>query len=299
MAGLALASLLMIALETSTGLLEPVRKQLEGIVSPVYLLAESPYLLTGEVGDVLQTHSQLRETNDVLERQLLELAQISQQFVALKSENDRLRELLGSQGRLPYEVLIAEIVGIVPNPATHQVIIDKGQEAGIEIGQPILDANGLYGQVVSVAPFTSRVMLLTDRDHAVPVQVNRNGVRSIAGGTGQPDVLVLENLSVSADVVEGDLLETSGLGNRFPRGYPVGTVMSVVVEATSAYAEVLLHPAARLNRSRHVLAVFTLEQTLADDRAVLNDGTEGDTDGDMDDMDGEAAGPSLGQESAP
>ena len=251
----------MIALESPTGLLQPVRKQLEGLVSPIYLLAESPYMLSGEVGEVLQSHDDLLAANEILRRRLLELSQISQQFIALKAENDRLRKLLGSQGRLPYEMLIAEIVGIVPNPSTHQIIIDKGHDAGIEIGQPILDADGLFGQVVQVAPFTSRVMLITDSDHAIPVQINRNGVRSIAGGTGQRDVLVLENLPVSADIMEGDLVETSGLGNRFPRGYPVGTVMSVVVESTSAYAEVLLRPMARLDRSRHVLAVFTPEQS--------------------------------------
>ena len=229
---------------------------LEGLVSPIYLVAESPYLLTADVTELFSTHARLRERNAALQRQVMELTHISQQFVAMKSENERLRELLGSQGRVPHEVLIAEIVGVVPNPSVHEVIIDKGTDAGVEAGQAILDAHGLFGQVVSVTPFTSRVMLVTDRNHAVPVQVNRNGVRSIAGGTGDLNTLVLENVPISADILKDDLIETSGLGGRFPVGYPLGTVTSVLVEATSAYAQVTVAPSAQLDRSRHVLVIF-------------------------------------------
>ncbi len=236
--------------------MQPVREQVEGVASPIYLIAESPYLLAGQAGSIFSTQSQLRERNLTLQRQILELTHISQQFVALKAENDRLRQLLGSQGRLPYEVLIAEVVGVVPNTGSFQVIVDKGADAGIQTGQAVLDASGLFGQVITVAPFSSRVLLLTDRNHAVPVQVNRNGVRSIAGGSGLMDRLELENVPVSADIVEGDLLETSGLGGRFPTGYPVGVVTSVLVEPTSAYAQVVVQPSAQLDRSRHVLVIF-------------------------------------------
>ena len=248
--------MLLLAIESSTGLVQPVREQVEGIASPVYFLAESPYLLASQARSVFSIQSQLRERNLTLQRQVLELTHISQQFVALKAENDRLRQLLGSQGRLPYEVLIAEVVGIVPNTGSFQVIVDKGADAGIQTGQPVLDASGLFGQVITVAPFSSRVLLLTDHNHAVPVQVNRNGVRSIAGGTGLRDRLELENVPVSADIIEGDLLETSGLGGRFPPGYPVGVVVSVLVEPTSAYAQVVVKPSAELDRSRHVLVIF-------------------------------------------
>lgn len=213
-------------------------------------------MLGDEVDASVRSHAQLRERNLALQRQILELTHISQQFVALKAENDRLRQLLGSQGRLPYEVLIAEVIGIVPGTGSFQVIIDKGADAGIQSGQAVLDADGLFGQVITVAPFTSRVLLLTDRNHAVPVQVNRNGVRSIAGGTGLMDRLELENVPVSADIVEGDLIETSGLGGRFPAGYPVGTVASVLVEPTSAFAQVVVRPRAQLDRSKHVLVIF-------------------------------------------
>ena len=254
--GLASLSLLLIAIESSTGLLQPIRAQVEGVVSPVYLLAEVPYIAVEQVGEVFSTHADLRQRNLALQRQILELTHISQQFVALKAENTRLQKLLGSQGRLPHEVLIAEVVGIVPDPGSFQVIIDKGGDAGLVTGQAVLDAQGLFGQVVTVSPFTSRVLLITDRNHAVPVQINRNGVRSVAGGTGILDRLELENVSVSSEIVEGDLVETSGLGGRFPVGYPVGRVTSVLVEPTSSYAQVIVQASAELDRSRHVLVIF-------------------------------------------
>ncbi len=249
-------SALLITVESSTRLLDPVRSLVASVVGPLYVVAESPYMLSDAVTDVISSREDLLERNQALERRVLELSQISQLFVALRAENDRLRGLLGSQGRLPYEVLIAELVGILPDPATFQIIIDKGSDAGIEVGQAVLDAQGLFGQVVEVGAYTSRVLLLIDVDHAVPVRVNRNGVRSVAGGTGEIDSLVLENVSISADIVEGDLIETSGLGGRFPPGYPVGVVVSVVVESTSAYAQVLVRPSAQLDRSRHVLVIF-------------------------------------------
>lgn len=249
-------SALLIAVESSTRLLDPTRGFLASIVSPLYVVAESPYLLSDTVSDLVSTHAELLQRNQELQRQLLKLSQVTQQYVALRAENDHMRSLLGSQGRLPYEVLIAELVGIVPDPNTFQIIIDKGTDAGISMGQAVLDAQGLFGQVVEVGRFTSRVLLITDSDHAVPVRVNRNGVRSVAGGTGDMGSLELENVSISADIVEGDLIETSGLGGRFPPGYPVGVVTSVVVEATSAFAQVLVRPAALLDRSRHVLVIF-------------------------------------------
>jgi rod shape-determining protein MreC len=238
-------------------LLEPVRGFIASAATPLVFLAEIPYLLTQEMGDVVASRTSLVQKNAQLERRVLELSQISQQYLAMKMENERLRELLGSRARLPAEVLVAELVGVVPAPNTHQVIIDKGRDSRVQVGQAVIDAEGLFGQVVEVDAFTSRVLLITDADHAVPVQVNRNGVRSIAGGTGDMARLQLEKVSVTADIREGDLLETSGLGGRFPRGYPVGYVDSVLIEPTSPFAEVTVRPLAALDRSRHVLVVFS------------------------------------------
>jgi rod shape-determining protein MreC len=192
----------------------------------------------------------------------------------MKKENERLRELLGSRARLPTEVLIAELIGVVPNPNTHQVIIDKGSDAGVTIGQAVIDAQGIFGQIVEVSQFTSRVLQITDVSHALPVQVNRNGVRSVAGGTGRRDALELENVPVTADIREGDLIETSGLAGRFPVGYPVGYVASVVISDTSAYARIMVRPAALLDRTRHVLVLFPQTAPSGDDELDYADPEE-------------------------
>lgn len=250
---------MLIALESTTRLLEPVRSVLLTVVAPLQVTAELPYLLSDEVGSVVATREGLRERNAELERRVLELSQVSQQYMALKAENERLRALLGSRARLPAEVLIAEIISVLPAPGTHQVVLDKGTNDDVQVGDAVIDAHGLFGQVVEAGRYTSRVLLITDPNHAVPVQVNRNGVRSIAGGTGALDSLQLENVSVTADIRQGDLLETSGLGGRFPPGYPVGYVNAVVIEPTAAFATVSVRPLAQLDRSRHVLVVLASE----------------------------------------
>ena len=227
------------------------------MVSPLQFIAETPYFLGGAAGELFASRNQMLANNADLNRKILELSQISQQYLALKTENERLRELLGSQARVSAEVVIAELVAVVPAPNTHQIIIDKGAVDGVTIGQAVIDAVGLFGQIVEVEPYSSRVLLITDSSHAVPVQVNRNGVRSIAGGTGRLDRLELENVPITADIREGDLVETSGLGGRFPPGYPVGIVDSVVIEPTSRFAMMSVRPSAQLDRSRHVLVVLS------------------------------------------
>ncbi len=268
-----LVSTILVGLESTTRLLEPLRSIVASAATPLVFLAEIPYLLIREVEDVVASQASLVQNNAELERRVLELSQVSQQFLALKLENERLRELLGSRARLPAEVLVAELVGVVPAPNTHQVIIDKGRDSGVQVGQAVIDAEGLFGQVVEVDAFTSRVLLITDADHAVPVQVNRNGVRSIAGGTGEMERLQLEQVSVTADIREGDLLETSGLGGRFPRGYPVGYVETVLIEPTAPFAAVTVRPLAALDRSRHVLVVFSRRED-ADGGVVPENETE-------------------------
>jgi len=237
-------------------LLQSTRSLLATVVSPIYIIADSPYRMGREAGRTLATRDSLIAENERLEQQNLKLAERAQQFVALQEENARLRALLGSRQRLGAEVLVAELVGVVPAPNTFQVEIDKGAADGVFVGQAVIDADGLFGQVVEVAQFTSRVMLLVDASHAVPVQVNRNDIRSIAAGTGRMDRLELEYVPVTADIREGDLLVSSGLGGHFPRGYPVGKVVSVVVDPTQPYAQVTARPLAALDRSRHVLLVY-------------------------------------------
>lgn len=271
----------MIVVETATSYLAPVRSALATVLAPVVLTAESPYMLGGEISDVAVTHTTLVERNAELEARMLELSEAAQQYEALLAENGRLRELLGSRARLPQDVRIAEIVGIVPTPTTLQVVLDKGENDGVALGLAVIDAEGLFGQVVELTSYTSRVLLVADKDHAVPVEVNRNGVRSVLGGTGRIDRLVLEFVPVTADIVKGDLLVTSGLGGRFPRGYPVGVVDSVVVDNNSNFAEIFVRPSAALDRSRHVLVVLDAQedlQALAEDEAAAGEAAAADED---------------------
>jgi rod shape-determining protein MreC len=247
---------LLFAIDVNSRLLQTTRSLLGTVVSPIYVIADSPYLMGREAGRTLATRDLLMAENQRLEQQNLRLAERAQQFVALQEENARLRALLGSRQRLGAEVLVAELIGVVPAPNTFQVEIDKGAADGVFVGQAVIDADGLFGQVVEVAQFTSRVMLLVDAAHAVPVQVNRNDIRSIAAGTGRIDRLELEYVPVTADIREGDLLVSSGLGGHFPRGYPVGKVVSVIVDPTQPYAQVIARPLAALDRSRHVLLVY-------------------------------------------
>ena len=264
-------SALLIAAEITTRFLDPVRSLIATVVSPIVFVAETPYLLGGEVGEVVATHDNLLARNQDLERRVLELSHITQQYMALQAENERMRELLGSRARLPADVLIAELVGVVPGGHSHQVVIDKGSDVGVKIGQAVIDADGLVGQIVEVSRYTSRVLLITDATHAVPVEVNRTGVRSVAGGTGARDLLELEGVAVTADVREGDLLVSSGLGGRFPRGYPVGTVNSAVIDPARSFAVVTVRPTADLGSMRHLLVIFESESESVPEVAPENE----------------------------
>jgi rod shape-determining protein MreC len=162
-----------------------------------------------------------------------------------------------SSARLVERVAVAELLSVDLDPFRHRVVVDKGVADGVYEGMPIVDSSGVMGQIVSVGPLDSQAILITDASHALPVEINRNGLRTIAVGTGDIDRLELPYLPNSADVREGDLLVTSGLGGRFPRGYPVGIVRKVTRDPTAAFATIDAAPAAALNRSREVLMVFT------------------------------------------
>ena len=254
--GLSLVSAIMVTTELTTRYLDPVRGWISVVIAPAQAVAELPYRGAELVGGVLATNDALRADNATLKRRILELSQLTQQYPAIKAENERLRGLLGSRDRLSVEVLVAEVVGVVTTANTHQVIIDRGLDADLAIGQAVIDADGLFGQIVEVGPFTSRVLMISDHDHAVPVEVVRNGIRSIASGTGRLDQLDLEHVPVTADIRQGDLLVSSGLGGHFPKGYPVGRVSGTVVEPTDAFAQVTIEPLAALDRTRELLVLF-------------------------------------------
>lgn len=236
--------------------LENFRAGLSVLVYPLQYVVNLPVSAGSWVGETLSSRSKLLEENAHLRVQQLLLKTQLQKLSAIEAENIRLRELLQSSKRVSERVLIAEILAVDLDPFARQVVINKGNKFNVYDGQPVLDADGVMGQVVHVNPLTSTVMLITDANQAIPVEVNRNGLRAIAFGTGAQTSLDLPNIPNNADIVVGDLLVTSGLGGRFPPGYPVGHVTSIKKDVALPYANVTVEPSAALDRSREVLLVW-------------------------------------------
>ena len=232
-----------------------IRGGLLTLTSPVFAVAAAPYQLSEFVTDISTDRSSVLQQRDHFQTQLLLLQQQQQRFIYLQQENTRLRQLLGSRAQLPSEVTIAEIIGVSPNPQRAELLLDKGRADGVSSGQAVVDAHGVFGQVLEVAADSSWILLITDRDHAIPVRNSRTGVRMILGGIGGSDALVLEDLPASTDIFSGDLIETSGLGGRFPVGYPVGVVTRLGSVQDSPYLNAMVKPAAALSKVGHVLIV--------------------------------------------
>ncbi|GBH19880.1 Cell shape-determining protein MreC [Pseudomonas syringae pv. actinidiae] len=238
-------------------ILKPVRSQMSMVLMQSYWVVDLPQRLYQGVASQFGSRTELIAENEKLKTEALLLQGRLQKLAALTEQNVRLRELLNSSALVNEKVEVAELIGMDPNPFTHRIIINKGERDGVVLGQPVLDARGLMGQVVELMPYTSRVLLLTDTTHSIPVQVNRNGLRAIASGTGNPERLELRHVADTADIKEGDLLVSSGLGQRFPAGYPVATVKEVIHDSGQPFAIVRAVPTAALNRSRYLLLVFS------------------------------------------
>lgn len=239
-----------------TDRLEPLREKLAQVVAPFYQVTDVPLKVNDWRKDAFVSRADLQQENEALKTELLIHQRKLQQLASLAAENVRLRQLLNASQMLQDTVLIAELIGVSPNPLSHKVIINRGSVDGAFKGQPVLDAFGLMGQVIEVGETSSTVLLISDSTHAIPVQVNRNGVRAIAEGTGDLNSLSLRHVSANTDIRTGDLLVSSGLGDRFPIGYPVAEVLQVVRDPGKAFLTVIAKPMARLDRSRHLLLVF-------------------------------------------
>jgi rod shape-determining protein MreC len=238
--------------------LDLLRSGISVAIYPLHYLASLPSALFRRVQDRMAREDELRERNHLLRRSNLLLEARLQQLQALEAENRRLRDLLGSSFKVGDRVLVAELMSVDLDPYRQQVLIDKGASSGVFVGQPVLDADAVMGQVVRVNPLTATVLLITDARHGLPVQINRNGLRTVAQGTGFIDRLELSHLPKNADVRVGDLLVTSGLGEHFPPGYPVARVTQVLREPGKPFATVIAEPTAHLDRSHEVMLVWTL-----------------------------------------
>ncbi|MBY9023214.1 rod shape-determining protein MreC [Pseudomonas fluorescens] len=263
---LAVLSVALMVVDARFSLLKPVRSQASLVLMDAYWITDLPGRLWEGIASQFGSRTELVAENEKLKSENLLLQGRMQKLAALTEQNVRLRELLNSSALVNEKVEVAELIGMDPNPFTHRIIINKGERDGVVLGQPVLDARGLMGQVVELMPYTSRVLLLTDSTHSIPVQVNRNGLRAIASGTGNPERLELRHVADTADVKEGDLLVSSGLGQRFPAGYPVATVKEVIHDSGQPFAIVRAVPTAALNRSRYLLLVFSDNRT-AEERA--------------------------------
>lgn len=254
--------------------LKPVRSQLGMVLTPLYYVAELPVRAWDTLYLQVSSRAELIAENERLRAEALLAKRKLQKLAALTEQNVRLRELLNSSELLDERVLVAELIGIDPNAFSQRILINRGERDGVFLGQPVLDATGLMGQVVEVMPFTARVLLLTDVSHSLPVQVNRNGLRAIASGTGSNDWLELRHVGDTADIRVGDIVVSSGLALRFPAGYPVGRVAHVNSDSSQPFAEVRVEPTAQLNRSRYMLLVFSPESAYGDVFPSLSLGLE-------------------------
>jgi rod shape-determining protein MreC len=253
---LCVVSVLLMVLDHQQHQSQKVRDALSVAIHPLQVLVHLPFVTAQWLGETLASREALLEENTRLRDQVLKQQFQVQKLEALQAENTRLREMMRSAADVAERILVAEIRSVDLDPYRHSLIINKGSRDGAYNGQAILDAYGLVGQITSAEPLSSRAILITDPSHATPVEINRNGIRTVALGSGDSGELLLPFLPNSTDIQVGDLLVTSGLGGHFPPGYPVGVVSEVLRDPGKNFATVRARPSAQLERGRQVLLVW-------------------------------------------
>jgi rod shape-determining protein MreC len=258
-----LVALALIIVDKRYDHLGKIRRVLSVVAYPVQVAVASPFEGWDWFRESVSSRAALRADKTKLEAQL-RLAQFRlQRFEALEAESQRLRALRDSTAGVADRFVIGNIMNLDLDAFRERVLVDKGAQDGVFVGQAVLDAGGVFGQVARVGQLTAEVILVSDATHAIPVQINRNGLRTIAVGTGDMARLKLPYLPTSADVIAGDLLVTSGLGGGFPPGYPVGTVAEIKRDPAQSLADVDVKPAAALDRSRELMFVWLKAQPAA------------------------------------
>ncbi|WP_372871509.1 rod shape-determining protein MreC [Shewanella sp.] len=253
---LTLAIALSVLLIVANDRLAPVRQSMATLLSPMQYLANVPGDMLDSVAETLATRNMLQRQNAEMLRQQVLMSERLQRFEHLRQENERLRALLGSPLHMDARKMVAEVMQVASDPFHQHIVINRGSQNGVYVGQPVLDSQGVVGQVTEVSAITSRVLLMSDSSHAIPVRITRNDVRMIVNGTGELDEVELRHVAKSTDVKVGDLLVTSGLGRRFPEGYPVARVTEVSRDDAQAYARVMAQPLAALDRIRYLLLIW-------------------------------------------
>ncbi len=273
----AILSVVLMFLDQRGSWLESVRSALLAAAYPLQVVVNSPSAAWQWLVQSFQTRESLRKENDALREELRELRLRTMRYEALARENAELRGLQTALPAVAERWLIAEIVNVELNSLRQRVLINRGSRNGVFKGQAVMDDRGLLGQTARVGPWSAEVILITDPEHAVPVQIERSGLRTIAVGAGDARSLALPYLPANADVQPGDLLITSGFGGVFPAGYPVAHISEVRRDAVQPLAQVRATPLARLDRTREVMLVWFRDgHPAAPAPATAGDLTRGD-----------------------
>jgi len=266
-------------LDHYSGAFHRFRNKLSLVVVPLQYAVSLPVdFVNWIVTDISSYHNLLKDNANLHSQNLFLQARLQKQVV-IEAENKQLFALLQSKDKKTNEKMMeARLLAVAPDPFMRQIVINKGSNDKVFVGQPVLDVYGVMGQVIQAGPFTSRVLLLTDPKSAIPVQIQRNGIRAIAVGDASHDVLRLEHVTQIEDVREGDEIITSGLGERYPFGYPVGKIISIKNDPNSAFQTIYIKPKAHLNRSRLMLLVWPDKIKMsASIRQALNKTTQNST----------------------
>lgn len=253
--GYMLLAVVLMVMDQNGDFVPRIRASFVYLIEPVYTVAELPAKALRSVRTYTRSYASLSEENRQQAADLLQQQARMQRLQSLEQENTRLRALLEATEGRGFDYQFAEMVLVSMDPYAHQVVINRGRSDGVFAGQAVIDGSGVMGQVESAQYGQSRVRLISDPDHAIPVQIVRTGLRTVAYGTGDAGRLEIPSLALQSDVRNGDILITSGLGDRFPPGFPVAVVTSIERETGGAFARVMARPLALLDRGREVLLV--------------------------------------------
>jgi rod shape-determining protein MreC len=262
---LAALSILLLVIDQRNNYLDETRKAIGAAVYPLRVVVDAPISTWRWARESAASRNEIELENSRLRAERLLTNARLQKYAALEAENTRLRAMLEATPRGSDRIRVSEIMSVSANPFRHVIVVDKGTRDGVFDGQAMVDAQGVVGQVIEAGLLSSQGILISDPDHALPVEVNRNGLRTIAVGTGDFAKLDLPFLPNNADIQAGDLLVTSGLGGAFPAGYPVAIVDSVARVPQEPFAAVSAVPAAALNQVREVMLIWPGEPVEVED----------------------------------
>jgi len=251
--GIVVISILLMVADSKTNWLDGTRNALSIVLSPIQTLASIPASVTRFVENAMTNEPDVKIAYENLHNEYFQLKAETLLLRTLQEENRDLRLLLDASERLNEKITLAELINVSIDPYNHRILIGRGIRNKVYVGQAVIDDQGVIGQVTEVMPFSSGIMLITDPGHALPVQVQRNGLRTVVQGTGNVSSLDVLYLNQNSDIQIGDTLTSSGLGGRFPNGYPVAVVNDVNVIEDESFLQVFATPIAQLDRSNHVL----------------------------------------------